>query len=261
MSYRLYIIVALLLAAAAVAGAQIPPPFKGPDNSLRGGEYAVLNNLLLRDGRDKLVYAGRERVMVYGKQYEAAKFVVDTGVYVSVSGFAECLYDHVAFQPCKTTKWAEIEVYVGLDEAGEIHDTMLQRIHAYWSAHKPKAGKKVDAEEHLNYKDGEYMMFQVLRGERWLKTRAQRLVWVDGKFIKFQFKRFTLGDTYSDVVDIPLDKDEGLESFFGMGTYVRPRALKIQPQRMKGAFRAEFFRLYESGAFARDAQPKFNNGL
>jgi len=88
---------------------------------------------------------------------------------------------------------------------------MLRRVHAYWSANKPGHKKKVDAEEHLNYKDGEYMMFRELRGEISPKTRAKRLVWVDGKFIKFQFKRFNLGDTYNDVVNIPLDKDEGLK--------------------------------------------------
>lgn len=119
MRYRPSSIVALfLVAATATAAARQLPKFKGPDHSLRGGEYGVLNNLLMRDHRDHLVYAGREQVDVYGKLYEASKFVVDAFVYVSVSGSAECYYDHAPFQACKTTKSAEIEIYVGLRRDG-----------------------------------------------------------------------------------------------------------------------------------------------
>jgi hypothetical protein len=51
------------------------------------------------------------------------------------------------------------------------------------------------------------------------------------------------------VAKIPLNNS--LESFVGMGINLRAGAVEIQPKRMKGSFREEFFRLYQSGAFER----------
>lgn len=266
MRYRPVIFVALFIVPAVGVWAQQPPPpkFKGPDNSLRGGEYAVLDNLLLRDSRDKLVYAGREQVEVYGKLYDASKFVVDARVSVTVSGQSECINaDTKPFDACQTSKDAEVEVFVGLDEGGEIHDTMLRYVHDFWAMTEASSWKKVETTEHLNYKDGEYIMFQELRGRTYPYTRAKRLVWLDGKFIKFEFRRFKDGGTYTDayVSKIALNKDEALESFVGMGINVRAGGVEIQPRRMKGSFRKEFLRLYQSGAFERGARPRPNTGM
>jgi hypothetical protein len=263
MRFLPYIFLVLFTASAGVARAQ-PPKFKGHDHSLQGGEYAVLNNLLLRDNGDEVVYAGREQVNVYSRQYEASKFVVATRVFVTVSGQSECFNaDTKPFDPCQAPKEAEVEVFVGLDERGEIHDTMLRHVHDFWSATEVRSWKKAaEATEHLNYKDGEYILFQELRGATYPHTRAKRLVWVDGKFIKFEFKRFKGGGTYADsyVSKIPLNRDEALENFVGMGIEVRPRAVKIQPRRMRGSFREQFFRLYRSRAFDW-GPPRPNNGM
>ncbi|MDQ1592609.1 MAG: hypothetical protein QOG71_3236 [Pyrinomonadaceae bacterium] len=264
MKFRSFVFVAFVLVSTCTGKAQPQqeqqsPKFKGPDHSLRGGEYAILNNILW-PGVRSVEYAGKAEVEVYGNIYEASKFIVRDFVRVTVSG-AECYNDSAPFQPCGTSKGAQIEVYVGRDESNEIHDLMLQRIYDFWTANKPGKGKKVDAEEHLNYKDGEYIMFQSTRGQETPRTHAKRLVWVDGKFIKFRFVEFDLGPTYNDVANIKLDADEGLESFVGMGTYLRPRAIRIQPKLMKGAFRDEFFRLYLSGAFGRVPRTKPNEGV
>jgi hypothetical protein len=221
-----------------------------PDQSLRGGEYALLNNLLMQRV-ERVEYAGREQTYVYGKPYEASKFVVYTTVTVTVTGPRECLPDHQPLQPCDGYKDAEIEVYVGRDEAGEIHDEMLRRVHSYWTANKPGRGKKAETDEHLNYVGGEYVMFQETPGDTDARRRAKRLVWVDGKFFKFNLRRFTPRETIDDIAQSPLSKDEGLEYFVSKKLYVRPRAARIRPERMRGAFREEFFRLYGAGAFNR----------
>jgi len=56
-------------------------------------------------------------------------------VFVTVSGQSECFNaDTKPFDPCQAPKEAEVEVFVGLDERGEIHDTMLRHVHDFWSA-------------------------------------------------------------------------------------------------------------------------------
>lgn len=237
----------LLLVFAATARGQ-GGKYVNPDQSVRGGEYAVLNNLLMQRV-ERVEYAGREHVYVYGKPYEASKFVVYTTVIVTVTGPHECLPDHQPLQPCDGYKDAEIEVYVGRDEAGEIHDEMLRRVRDYWSAHKLGRGKKAQTDEHLNYQNGEYIMFQETAGGPDGRSRAKRLVWVGGKFVKFNFRRFALRQTIDDIAQSPLDRDEGLDDFVSRKLYVRPRAARIRPERMKGAFREEFFRLDAAGAF------------
>ncbi|HEX8459317.1 MAG TPA: hypothetical protein VF656_18640 [Pyrinomonadaceae bacterium] len=251
MKCRSFVLAVLVLCATcAAATAQQSPKSKQAERPSRGAEFAILDNLWLRDAKS-IEYAGEAEVEVYGNIYTASKFIVHDFVRVTVSGYDECLYDHAPFQPCEATKGAEIEVYAGVDETNEIHDLMLRKIYDYWTANRPGKGKTVEADEHLNYKDGEYIMFQTLRGQNSRDTRAKRLIWADGKFYKFRFGKFDLGATYNDIVKINLNADEALDNFVTLRKYVRPRAVKIQPKLMKGAFREEFFRLYESGAFGR----------
>lgn len=234
--YRLHTVVAILLLASASASRAQPAKDKGPDYSVRGGEYSVLNNLMMYEA-DKFEYVSTVQAEAYGVKYTAAKFLVQARVSVMADGeegYGEKYGRHTVGAT------AEFEVLVGLDPSGEIHDRMLKRIYDYWAANKPGKRSKVDAAEHLNYKDGEYVMFLALRG-RFLEPRAKRLVWVDGKVIKFGFRRFLYGDEYNE--------DEALENFVGSGIRLRVDGVSIQPKQMKGSFGREFFRLYNGGAF------------
>jgi len=117
---------------------------------------------------------------------------------------------------------------------------MLKNIRDYWALNKPGKRRKVDAPDHLNYKDGEYVMFLALRG-RFLEPRAKRLVWADGKVIKFEFRRFLHGDKYNE--------DDALENFVGSCIRVRVGKVAFQLKQMKGAFREEFFEQYNKRVF------------
>lgn len=254
MRSRLSIFVALFLAAAAGAQAQEPAAkIKGPDYSLRGGEYAVLDNLRLH-GVDKFEYVGRDRVDVYGKMREASVFLAKARVEVSASGPSACGLDKEPLESCRTMRPAEVKIYVGEDESGEIHDLMLRKVYEFWALNEVGSRKKAETAEHLNYKDGEYIMFQALYGPgsgRW-GPRAKRLVWVGGKFYKFVFKQFTRDETFWDYGTFSFNTDEALEGFVGTGTYFTTSGnVRIQPRQMKGSFRKEFFRLYNQGAFNR----------
>lgn len=246
MIYRLCVLAALLLALACVAQSQ-STGYKGPDYARRGGVYSVLNNVLLHDV-DSVEYAGTADVSAYGNVYKASKFVVESRVMVKGYGAGACLSQ---YKTCEVLKTAEFELYVGLDETGELHDLMLKKIYDYWRANTPGKGKKLDVDEHLNYRDGEYLMFQALRSESNRDPRAKRLVWIDGKFIKFNFKRFTEKDAYNSAGFSLFNEDEALENFVGTIVSLRSGAVIIQPKQMKGSFREEFFRQYERGAFRR----------
>jgi hypothetical protein len=240
-TYRLHTVVAILLLASA-ARAQ-PAKVKGPDYSLRGGEYSVLNNLMLY-GVEKVEYVGTEETKAYGVKYTAARFRVITGVYLSASGKDECADEGT----CQVKEDAEFSVLVGLDESDKIHDQMLKRIHDYWSANKPIKWKKADADEHVNYKDGQYVMFLVLP-RKYMKARSKSLVWVDGKVIKFEFRRFLHAPSgYGNGYDLAKG-GEALENFVGSGIRLRVGGVEIQARQMKGSFREEFFKLYDGGAF------------
>jgi hypothetical protein len=247
MSYRSYglraFVAILLLASASAAQAQTDID-KGPDYSVRGGEYSVLNNLMIY-GENKVEYVGTERTEAYGVKYTAAKFLVRTGVNITAYGQERCPDDG----RCDVSEQAEFEVLVGLDAGDEVHDRMLERIHDYWSANKPIKWKKADADEHLNYKDGKYIMFRALPGPH-SRARSKRLVWVDGKVIKFEFKRFLPNPaSYINRIEQAYRKDEALENFVGSRIRIRVGGVDIQARQMKGSFRKEFFKLYDGRAF------------
>ena len=245
-SYRLHTVVAILLLTSASAAQAQPAKDKGPDYSVRGGEYSVLNNLMLY-GVEKVEYVGTERAEAYGVKYTAAKFLVNSEVRVTGSGEEVCSGNE---SRCDLVQLAQFEVLVGLDAADEVHDRMLQRIHDYWSANKPFKWRKADADEHLNYKDGKYIMFQALPGPYGV-VRSKRLVWVDGKVIKFEFRRF-LRTAYSGLyknLSGRFTENEALENFVGSRIRLRVGGISIQPRQMKGSFREEFFRQYNGGAF------------
>lgn len=236
-SYLLHTVVAMLLLAPASAVQAQTAKVKGPDYSLKGGEYSVLNNLMMY-GVDSIEYVGTEQTEAYGVKYTAAKFRVQAGVHVSGYGKDMCPDEG----RCDRGAKVEFEVLVGPDASGKIHDRMLKRIHDYWAANNPRKWSKVDAAEHLNYKDGKYVMFEALHG-RFLGPRAKRLVWVEGKVIKFNFKRFLYGDNNR------YNEDEALENFVGGGIRLRVGGVDIQLRQMKGSFSKEFFKLYNEGAF------------
>jgi len=252
MKIRWHVCLILVLCSAASASAQGKKE-KNPDHSLRGGEYAILNNLLMPDIRE-VEYVGRAQVEVYGKVYEASKFrLPDVSVRVTLSGSIDCHPDNAPLQPCEATTSAEIEILVGRDETGEIHDEMLRRVRAYWAANRPGRGKDAKTEEHLNYQDGEYFMFRETRSVRDSSWRAKRLFWVDGKFVKLNLKRYFPLEKKNDIGESPISKDEGLDHFVTKGLYLRPRAARMRAKRMKGAFREEFLSLYDRGVFGRPA--------
>ena len=242
-SYRLHTFAALLLLASASAVRAQPAKDKGPDFSARGGEYSVLNNLMM-SGDNKVEYVGTEPAEAYGVKYRAARFRVRTGVYLTVAGKEWCADDG----SCSINEQAEFEVLVGLDAGDEVHDQMLKRIHDYWSANKPRKWMKADAAEHLNYKHGRYIMFLALPGP-YGGARSKRLVWVDGKVIKFEFKRFLHSPAaYGNGMDLA-HGGQALENFVGSGIRLRVGGVDIQARQMKGSFREEFFKLYNGGAF------------
>ena len=240
------VVVILVLASISAARAQAAKD-KGPDYSRRGGEYSILNNLMMH-GVEKVEYVGTERTEAYGVKYSAAKFLVNSEVRVTGSGEEVCsgMESH-----CVLVQLAQFEVLIGLDAADEVHDRMLQSVHDYWSTNKPFKLKKADAMEHLNYKDGQYIMFQALPGPYGL-VRSKGLVWVDGKVIRFEFKRF-LRTAYEGLyknLSGRFTEIEALENFVGTGIRLRVGGVDIQPRQMKGSFRAEFFKLYNGGTFA-----------
>ena len=240
-SYWLHAVVAILL-LASVSAAQ-PAKDKGPDFSVRGGEYSVLNNLLM-SGDNKVEYVGTEQTEAYGVKYTAARFRVLTGVYISADGKDQCADDGT----CQVKEDAEFSVLVGLDAGDEVHDRMLKRIHDYWAMNKPRKWMKADADEHLNYKNGKYVMFLALP-RPYMRARSKRLVWVDGKVIQFEFRRFLhspsqYGNGYENAKG-----GEALENFVGSGIRLRVGGIDIQARQMKGSFREEFFKLYNGGAF------------
>jgi hypothetical protein len=245
-NYRLYTVVAILLLAAASATQAQPDKDKGPDYSVRGGEYSVLNNLMMH-GVEKVEYVGAEPAEAYGVNYTAAKFLVNSEVRVTGSGEEVCSGSE---SHCDLVQLAQFEVLVGLDAADRVHDRMLQSVHDYWSDNKPFKWKKADALEHLNYKDGKYIMFQALPGPYGL-VRSKRLVWVDGKVIKFEFKRFlrTASSGLYKNLSGRFTENEALENFVGSVIRLRVGGVSIQPRQMKGSFRAEFLKLYDGGAF------------
>jgi hypothetical protein len=247
MSYKGYCLracAAVLLLASASAAQTQPARDKGPDYSALGGEYGVLNNLLMY-GVNKVEYVGTQRVQDYGVNYTAARFLVRAEVFVSAEGTNRCADEG----RCSVKALAEFHVLVGLDEGGKIHDRMLQSIHDYWSANKPVRWKKADADEHVNYRDGRYIMFQALRGP-YGGGRVKRLVWVDGKVVKFEFRRF-LRETpyYAGGFIRGYSELEALEAFAGSNIRLRVDGVEIRAQQMKGSFREEFFKLYNGGAF------------
>ena len=151
---------------------------------------------------------------------------------------------------CDLIQLAQFEVLVGLDAADAVHDRMLQSVRDYWSANKPLKWRKADAIDHLNYKDGQYIMFQALPGPYGF-VRSKRLVWVDGKVIKFEFRRF-LRTAFSGVfknLSGRYTENEALENFVGSVIRLRVGSVSIQPRQMKGSFRPEFLKLYDAGAF------------
>ena len=241
----LTVVAILLLTSAAAVHAQSAKE-KGPDYSVRGGEYGVLNNLLLR-GVEKVEHVGTERTEAYGVKYAAAKFLVNSEVRVTGSGEEVCSSNE---SHCDLMQLAQFEVLVGLDPEDEIHDRMLQGVHDYWSVNKPFKLRKADTSEHLNYKDGKYIMFQAPLGPYGL-VRSKTLVWVDGKVIRFEFKRF-LRTAYEGLyknLSGPFTANEALENFVGSVVRFRVGGVSIQLRQMKGSFRAEFFKLYNGGSF------------
>ena len=244
--YRLYTVVALLLLACASAAQAQAAKDKGPDYSIRGGEFSALNNLMLY-GVEKVEYVGTERTEAYGLKYTASKFLVNSEVRVTGTGKEVCSGIE---SDCVLVQLAQFEVLVGHDAADEVHDRMLQSVHDYWSANKPFKWRKADAIEHLNYKDGQYIMFQALPGPYGF-LQSKRLVWVDGKVIKFEFKGFlrTASEGIYKNLSGRSTENEALENFVGSGIRLRVGRVSIQPRQMKGSYRAEFFKLYNSGAF------------
>ncbi len=240
-------IVAMLVFASASAAQAQSAKDKGPDYSVRGGEYSVLNNLMLH-GVEKVEYVGTEPAEAYGIKYTAAKFLVNSEVRVTGSGEEVCSGNE---SHCDLIQLTQFEVLVGLDAGDAIHDRMLRSVREFWSANKPFKLRKADAIEHLNYKDGRYIMFQALPGPYRL-MRSKRLVWVDGKVIKFEFRRF-LRTAYEGLyknLSGRLTENEALENFAGSVIRLRVGGVSIQPRQMKGSFRGEFLKLYEEGKFA-----------
>jgi len=254
MKIRWHVCSILLLCAAVGASARGPKDKDKDgylDHSQRGGEFAVLNNLLMR-GAEEIEYVGRAQVEVYGRWYEASRFrIPHVWVYVTLSGPSDCGPDHAPLQSCGAAVSAELEILVGRDASGEIHDEMLRRVRAYWAANRPGRGKDAKAEEHLNYGDGEYFMFRESRPHEHTSWRAKSLFWVDGKFVKFNLRRFFPRDKRNDIGESPISKEEAIENFVKKSLHLRPRAHGRPAKRMKGAFREEFLRLDAAGAFSR----------
>src|SRR5688572_6495239 len=111
--YGLHTVVAILLLASAAAAQAKTAKDKGPDYSVRGGEYSVLNNLMLH-GVEKVEYVGTERTEAYGVKYPAAKFLVNSEVRVKGSGEEVCSSNE---SHCDIVQLAQFEVLVGLDPA------------------------------------------------------------------------------------------------------------------------------------------------
>lgn len=246
MKIRRHVCLVLLLCTAAASASAQGKKANNPDHSLRGGEYAALRNLLLHDA-GRVEFAGAEPVLVYGKRYEASMFVVESRVTVPAYDSVRCSEG----QLCPATEWAEFELLVGADAAGEVHDAMLKRIHERVSG-GPSRRREADAEEHLSYKGGEYLMFQIPLTADVLGRGPKRVVWVDGKFIVFRFRRFLFQQGYTHMgVNVPYDRNEALENFINMRVTLRSNGVKLPTKRMSGAARREFLRLYEKGAFRR----------
>lgn len=246
MKIRWHVCFILVLCWAASASAQGKKE-KNPEDSLRGGQYAALNNLLMHDA-ERVEHVGAEPVMVYGRRFEASKFVVESRVTVPAYDTVRCAEG----QLCPATERAEFELLVGADAAGEVHDAMLTKIHERLSG--KRGPRDADAEEHMSYRDGEYLMFQVPLTAGTLGRGPQRVVWVGGKFIVFKFRRFLLQQGYTHLgVNVPYDSNEALEDFVRMRVTLRSNGVKLQTKRMSGSARREFLRLYEKGVFGRPA--------
>jgi hypothetical protein len=247
MSYKWFFLFALLLVPARAAQAQ-PATVKGPDYSLQGGPYAVLNNLLF-ESATRVEHVGDDPMVAYGFKLDGAQFVVESQVMVTDPNWfptgTGCDPTSPS-EPPKNTEQAEFEVSIGFDRNDEVHDEMLRRIYWYWLSNKPSRWRPVDFDEHLTYKDGKYLMFLAAYDRiRWGRVRT--LVWVDGKVVRFRFKRFlNMGKGFW--ARTPPNPGEALDDFVAR-TGVRSGGVKLHLRWMGASFRKEFLKQYEKGAF------------
>jgi hypothetical protein len=248
MSYRsCFLFLLMLLVPVSVARAQ-PAKVKGPDYSLEGGPYAVLNNLLFSSA-SRVEYLGVEPMAAYGFKLDAAKFIVESEVTVTQPGWfptGSGCDPTVSNDPPKTTERAEFEVSVGLDQNDAVHDEMLRRIYWYWLSNKPFRWRQVNVDEHLTYKDGRYLMF-LAGSDRSGWARVRTLLWVDGKVVKFRFKEFkNMGKGFW--ARLQPSPDEALNDFVGR-IGVRTGGVKLHTRLMGGSFRKEFLKQHANGTF------------
>ena len=91
-------------------------------------------------------------------------------------------------------------------------------------------------------------MFRAERGP-YGGARTKRLIWVDGKVIKFDFRRFVQPPTfYVHGIKWGFNENEALENFVGSSIRLRVGRTEMQAKQMKGSFRKEFFKYYNAGA-------------
>jgi hypothetical protein len=195
----------------------------GKDYSKLGGEYALLNNL--RFNAKKVEYTGKEKLVLFGREYTASKFIVSARITVQTS-------DNGTFSGTFENADAFYELLVGLDESNEIHDAMLKSIYDFWST-KPKDSISTSDYQFTLKKNGDYLMFAPPIGF----DRQYYLVWVDGKFIKASFREFgknqggwgALSGLWSNVLKFRIGKS------------------KIEPEFMVDEFPEQFLQLFKQG--------------
>lgn len=199
--------------------------FAFKDYSKRGGEYTILKNIRLKAG--KVNFLEKRQVEILGKSYEASVFLVRSTVTVQtvespVGGIFEDL----------TT---EFELIVGEDKQDEIHDKLIEQVHARlvemsdddFIFDQPRMG--------VTYKNGSYLIFT---GSFYLPD----LVWSEGKFTQVKFIRY-------------LNKTKGglgsEQDFWENKIRFYPNGIKLLIKPMLRESKGEFLRLYEEGKFQR----------